>query len=104
MHQVGFISSFQMTGKLTALDWVIRQVQNRNRCGRCVGFQAAADLEAAHVGQMEIKDDDVRDLCRKAKPFRTVGCVSDFESRLSEGLIKSIPPPFVSNDDQSRLS
>lgn len=77
-------------------------MQHRKAGGRCVGFQTAADLATAHVGQMAIKDDDVRDFCRKAKPIGTISCVSDFEARCAKGLVESVPSPFIGNDDQRR--
>ena len=102
MRQVGFVSPFQMTGEFAALDRSIRQVQHGNKGGSSVGLQAAAELEAAHIGQVEIKDDDVRDFRSKAKPFSAVRCVSDFEACFSEWLVESVPPTFVGNDDQRR--
>jgi hypothetical protein len=101
MRQVGFVPPFQMTGELTALDRGIRQVQHGNSGGGGVGLKATADLEAAHVGQAQFEDNDVRYYSRcQAKPFRTGRGVSDFETCFLEGLFNGAPTFVLGADDQ----
>jgi hypothetical protein len=75
-------------------------MEDGNPGSRGMALEAAADLETAHIRQIEIQENNVRDIQRSVNRFVPIDRRADLKTRISQGLFKGAASSFVGNSDQ----